>query len=185
MSKEKGSSNIYQKLIALDKDITGFKRWSKIWDISYEAWLSCFNVLKFTTSDTKLRWLQYRILHYILTTNRSVSKFIPGQDSKCTFCGAHSETIIHLLWECKLVQRFWNDFSSIINKKCVHAHKFKFTDNLIIFGKCNVIYTDKICNLIILVAKLYIYRCKVQSKPLNINVFIKKNSTGDTKLKNA
>ena len=61
MSKEKGSSNIYQKLIALDKDITGFKRWSKIWDISYEAWLSCFNVLKFTTSDTKLRWLQYRI----------------------------------------------------------------------------------------------------------------------------
>ena len=173
MSKEKGSSNIYQKLIASEKNITGFERWCKKTNISKEAWLSSFQFLKRTTSDTKLRWLQYRILHYIITTNRSVSKFIPGQNSNCTFCGAHSETIIHLFWECNFVQRFWKDFSFMINKKCVHSHNFKFTENLIIFGKCNMIYTDKIFDLIILVAKFYIYRCKVQNKPLNIHIFIK------------
>ena len=34
-------------------------------------------------------------------------------------------------------------------------------------------HTDKICDLIILIAKFYIYRCKVQNKSLNINIFIK------------
>ena len=135
--------------------------------------MASFQLLKNTTCDTKLRWLQYRILHYIITTNRSVSKFIIGQDSNCSFCGAHSETIIHLFWECRFVQRFWNDFSFMINKKCVHSHNFKFTENLIIFGKCNATHTDKICDLIILIAKFYIYRCKVQNKSLNINIFIK------------
>ena len=174
LSKEKGSSHIYQKLLGSEKDFTGLKRWFKISKISNEAWLSSFYFLKRTNSDTKLRWLQYRILHYIITTNRSVSKFIPGQDSNCTFCGAYSKTIIHLFWECKFVQRFWNDFSFMINKKCVHSHNFKFTEKLIIFGKCNATQTDKICDLIILIAQFYIYRCKVQNKSLNINIFIKK-----------
>ena len=173
MSKEKGSSNIYQNFITFEKDITGFKRWSKKTDISNEAWLSSFHFLKRTTSDTKLQWLQYRILHYIITTNRSVSKFIPGQDSNCTFCGAHSETIIHLFWGCNFVQSFWKAFSSILNKKCIHAHNFKFTENLVLFGRCNMISTDKVCDLIILIAKFYIYRCKVQKNILNVNVFIK------------
>ena len=76
MSKERGSSHIYQKFTPSEKDITGFTRWCKKTNISKEAWLSSFYILKRTTSDTKLRWLQYRILHYIITTNRSVSKFI-------------------------------------------------------------------------------------------------------------
>ena len=173
MSKEKGSSHIYQKMIVNEKDITGFNRWSKVINFSKEDWLKSFTILKSTTSDTKLRWLQYRILHYIITTNRSVSKFIIGQDSNCSFCGAHSETIMHLFWTCKFVQRFWNDISFLINKKCAHAHNFKFTENLVLFGNCNIIYTDKICNLIILMAKFFIYRCKVQNKPLNIQIFIK------------
>ena len=178
LSKEKGSSHIYQQLIVSEKDITGYKRWSKITNFSNEDWLRSFFLLKSTTADTKLRWLQYRILHFIITTNSSVSKFIIGQDSNCSFCGAHSETILHLFWECKFVQSFWKDFSSIINKKCVHSHNFKFTENLIIFGKCNTIYTDTICDLIILIAKSYIYRCKVQNKPLNINI-LKRSFTGD------
>ena len=172
LSKEKGSSDIYKTFIDLRKEITGFQRWSKIINLSNETWLESFKLLKITTSDTKLRWLQFRILHYIITTNRSVAKFITGQDSNCTFCGAHSETIIHLFWKCKFVQRFWNELSFLINKKCIHAHKFRFTENLVIFGKCDLISTDKICDLIILIAKFYIYRSKVQNNILNINVFI-------------
>ena len=135
--------------------------------------MASFQLLNNTTSDTKLRWLQYIILHYIITTNRSVSKFMIGQDSNCPFCGAQSETIKHLFWQCRLVKHFWNDLSSLINKKCSHAHYFEFTEHLVLFGKSNDIFTGKICNLIILLAKLYIYRCKVQNNNLNINVFMK------------
>ena len=135
--------------------------------------MASFQLLKNTTSDTKLRWLQFRILHYIITTNRSVSKFIIGQDSNCSFCGAHSETIKHLFWQCRLVQHFWNDLSSSINKKCSHAHNFKFNEKLVLFGKCDMIRTDNTCDLIILLAKSFIYRCKVQGRCLNNRCFIR------------
>ena len=95
-----------------------------------------------------------------------------NQDSKCSFCGAHSETIIHLFWDCAFVQNFWNCIASIFNKKCIHSNNFRFTKNLVIFGKCEVIKTDKICDFIILLAKFYIYRCKVQNQLPRINSFI-------------
>ena len=139
--------------------------------------------LNIMISDTKLRWLQYRILHYIITTNRSVSKFLTGQDSNCTFCGAYSETIIHLFWKCKFVQLFWNDISYMINKKCVHAHNFKFTENLVIFGNCSVISTDKICYLIILIAKFLFTVVRFKTDLLTLKHF-PRSFIGDMKLKN-
>ena len=115
--KEKGSSHIYQEMITIEQEKTGFKRWSNTTEITRTDWEASFNMLKKTTKDTKLRWLQFRILHYILTTNRSISKYKPSQNSKCSFCGAHSETILHLLWSCTMVQCFWNDLATIINKR--------------------------------------------------------------------
>jgi len=173
MLKEKGSSVIYKNMLNTDKEITGFKRWSNTTNISRKEWEISFKLLKSTTSDTKLKWLQFRILHYTLTTNRSVSKFKTNQSSYCTFCGAHSETILHLFWDCTCVQRFWNGIAAILNRKCNHSHNFKLTKHLVIFGKCEIIRTDNICDLIILLSKYYIYRCKVQSQTLNINLFIR------------
>jgi len=108
MITEKGSSLIYHEMINIEKEITGHIRWSKGNEMLRGDWEHCFDLLKNTTHDTKLRWLQFRILHYILTTNRSVSKYKIGQDSKCSFCGAHSETIQHLLWKCIHVQCFYS-----------------------------------------------------------------------------
>ena len=160
-------------MLTTDQEITGFKRWSNAINISRKEWEISFKLLKSTTYDTKLKWLQFRILHYTLTTNRSVSKFKTNQSSNCTFCGAHSETILHLFWDCTYVQRFWNSIAAILNRKCNHSHNFKLTKHLVIFGKCEIIRTDNICDLIILLSKYYIYRCKVHSQTLNINLFIR------------
>ena len=172
MINKKGSSLIYQEMIKIEQECTGYNRWSKVTDLSKRSWELSFVKLKFSTHDTKLRWLQFRILHYILTTNRSVSKYKENQDSKCSFCGAHSETIVHLFWDCNFAQNFWSCIASIFNKKCVHSNNFKFTKNLVLFGKCEVIKTDKVCDFIILLAKLYIYRCKVQGQPPTVNLFV-------------
>ena len=40
------------------------------------------------------------------------------------------------------------------------------------FGLCENLKTDKICDFITLMAKFYIYRCKVQHNDLNVNFFI-------------
>ena len=159
-------------MIKIEQECTGYNRWSKVTDLSKRDWELSFIKLKFSTHDTKLRWLQFRILHFILTTNRSVSKYKENQDSKCSFCGAHSETIIHLFCDCTFAKSFWKDIASIFNKKCVHSNNFKFTKNLVLFGKCEVIKTDKICDFIILLAKLYIYRCKVQGQSPLVNLFV-------------
>ena len=131
-----------------------------------------FRTLKQTTKDNKLIWLQFRITHNILTTNRSVSKFNHQQCHLCQFCSSHSETIHHLFWQCRKTKRFWEDLSNLINKRCLHAYKFKFEEKYILFCLNEKIHTDKTCDFIALNAKLYIYKCKVQHIELNINIFI-------------
>ena len=62
-------------MIKIEQECTGYNRWSKVTDLSKRSWELSFVKLKFSTHDSKLRWLQFRILHNILTTNRSVSKY--------------------------------------------------------------------------------------------------------------
>ena len=124
-----------------------------------------------TTKDTKLQYLQFRILHNILTTNKSVSKFKPNQTDFCEFWKASSESIQHLLWECNVVKIFWKDLEDLLNRRCSHVYNFSFNENLILFGHCETIQTDTVCDLIILIAKFFIYRCKVLKYNPNINHF--------------
>ena len=112
-------------------------------------------------------------MHYILTTNRSVSKYIVNQNHLCTFCNTESETIQHLFWGCEKVKNFWNKLSSLVNERCKNVHNFSFSENLVLFGQSDFVYTDDVCNLMILMAKFFIYRCKVQNTCINLKFFIK------------
>lgn len=173
MKTTKGASPIYEEMITKDSHVKGQSKWTAALGITVEQWKNSFPFLKSTTKDTKLRWFQFRILHHILSTNRSVSKFKTDQNDRCTFCGAHSETILHLLWQCKNVQKFWKELANLLNTRCTHTHNFSFNQNLVLFGQANLINTDKICNIIILFAKFFIYKSKVQHLQLNIRFFIK------------
>ena len=141
--------------------------------ITNKQWQNSFKNVIATTSDTKLRWLQFRILHNILTTNYSVSKFKREQTPLCEFCNLQNETIHHLFWQCEKVKLFWQELQHIINRRCKHSHNFKIDEKLVFLGKSETVKTDKICELILLLAKFYIYRCKVQSNKLSLPLFTK------------
>ena len=158
---KKGASKIYNKLIENPITITGQNKWCNSIGIIPETWINSFRTLIETTKETKLHWFQFRILHSILSTNRSVSKYNVEQNDACTFCGVHSETILHLLWQCDKVQLFWKELCSILNRRCTHARNISFSQNLVIFGQSDQIRTDITCKLIILMAKFYIYRYKI------------------------
>ena len=172
ISVKRGASVIYKTMIKKDFNITGFNKWNDKLQISLKQWVEIFTNLKQTTKDTKLHWIQFRITHHILTTNRSVAKFNKDQNHLCQFCNVHSETIHHLFWGCDKVKSFWKDIASIFNRRCTHAHNFSFDETLVIFGQSTDIQTDAICDLIILMAKFYIYRSKVQNTILNCKHFI-------------
>ena len=55
----------------------------------------------------------------------------------------------------------------------MHAHNFRFTKWLVLFGTSDCIKTDLVCDLIILIGKFYIYKCKVQNKDMSMAVFLK------------
>ena len=168
---KKGTSSIYKTLLDNNFEIKGRDKWFNLIGLENAEWLNSFIFLKRTTNDTKLRWLQFRIIHHTLTTNRSVSKFKVNQSHLCSFCGKHSETIQHLFWTCDIVQKFWKDFCYLINTRCKHSHNFNVNEKLILFGKSELVCTDNVSDLIILLAKLFIYRCKVQGKNLILRMF--------------
>jgi len=60
-------------------------------------WLAVYSSLKNSTSDTKLKWFQYRILHSVLTTNDYLYKRKVIDTDRCTCCKTEKETVRHLL----------------------------------------------------------------------------------------
>ena len=112
LANKSGSSCIYQRILNKPEKPKGIKRWeNKLYNI--HPWPFFFKHLKKSTDDRKLLWLQFRIIHHILTTNRSVSKFKPNQCELCTFCNSNSETIEHVMWQCRYVQTFFNDLTNV------------------------------------------------------------------------
>ena len=170
VSKKKGTEHIYKYLIHQTTKIKGIQTWEQRLNINIQQKV-VFEKLKYTTLDTKLRWLQYRILHNILTTNKSVAKYNPRQEERCSFCHLYPETIEHLFWHCQYVIIFWTKLGKKINENCNHAQNLHFNKNIVLFGLDENIKTDRILDLIILLSKHYIYLTKVNQAKPNIKHF--------------
>ena len=80
----------------------------------------------------------------------------------CTFCGLDEETITHVFWDCNLIQAFWNDLLVWLNSKCLHLVNFTFSQILVIFGYKESCFTDEVMDLIITLAKRFIFTCKIK-----------------------
>ena len=167
---KRGASYIYSKMIHRKEISKGIKKW---WETNIFEENLAFLKLKTTTQDTKLRWFQFRILHNIITTNLSVSKFNPDQSHLCEFCKIEKESIKHLFWECSHVKRFWNELEKKVTERNPLAKNFKVKENLILFGIDHGFVTDTVCDLILLLGKFFIYRCKVQKINLSFKYFLR------------
>lgn len=150
--------------------IRGLNTWKNNLGIDIDR-TKVFKTLLKTTNDTTLRWFQFRITHNILTTNRSVAKYNTNQDENCSFCGLYPESVEHLLWGCRFVRTFWNDLTITLNNKCSHAHNLRLNKQLIILGYDDNIKTDRVLDLIIIMAKYFIYVSKVKRTKPNIDIF--------------
>ena len=60
----------------------------------------------------KLQEFQYKILHRYLPVNSVLFKYQLVQDNLCRFCHLENETIIHLLYECELVKKLWDEIQT-------------------------------------------------------------------------
>ena len=77
-----------------------------------------------------------------------------------TFCKTEKETIRHLLWDCTYSETFWKRVLDWITNNTSHLCAFNITEQLVIFGVEDNVATDRGLDLIMLMAKHYIFRCR-------------------------
>ena len=70
------------------------------------AWY-LFTVILYITKDTKLHNFQFKLLYRILPVNSFLYKCGLKETELCTFCMETKENVLHLFWNCNLVQTFW------------------------------------------------------------------------------
>lgn len=128
-----------------------------------------FKKINKITVSTKLRYFQYRILSKSLTTNVRVSKYNKEVKAVCSFCEEKAETIVHLFFECKFIQRIWKAVTKWL--KYFHGTEVKL-------DMCTCILNNfkgrnaGLVNITILIVKFYVYRTKVQGEKLNFQRLI-------------
>jgi hypothetical protein len=104
-SAPKGCILFYHKFknTQVSTSIVSQGNWSRDLNTSLEVddWKHSY-MLPFQTSiDTNLRYLQYRILHRILTTNRFLFIVKIADNDLCSFC---NNAIVHLCVQCEFVE---------------------------------------------------------------------------------
>ena len=81
----------------------------------------------------------------------------------CSFCKQEVESLEHLLYYCDVTETFWEAFCSWLGKFKINSHHFTITE--ILFGVLDVDDDWIILNHLILIAKCYIYTCKLKVYP--------------------
>ena len=170
-SLRKGSKHIQQMLIRSGAMATAVDKWNKLY-LNLD-WKLIFIKYFRTSIETRLRWFQTRILHRLIPTEKFLYSCKLADSPLCVFCKKEIETIPHLFWQCELINAFWNNLLALIEDKCFTDDNFVFTEQLVLFGVFDNIVTDKVMDLIILQAKFYIFKCKLQKSMPVLGVFQK------------
>ena len=135
-------------------------------------WAEIYHIPFKVTQDTKLQWLQYRISHRILTTNKFLAKIKLVNSSLCTFCNFEDETIEHLFWNCVKTCSLLESLKQIMESHNINLIIEKHT---FLLGKCcgsRMLTSDCVENVILLNIKSYIYKTKCMKGTLNLTALI-------------
>jgi hypothetical protein len=130
-------------------------------------WKGVYTMAFVSSIDTYTRYFQFRYIHNILPTNYFLYKIGFTKTDKCTLCKNVVETIKHLMWDCDISKKFC-DFTKWIKKDLSLFIDLNF--EIICFGLLEENF-DRLKNMLLLLGKQYIYRCRVEEKPLSIFVF--------------
>ena len=133
--------------------------WSRLLNIifSREFWKLPFE----STKDTRLRVLQWKILHNIYPSGTLLYQMKIKPSDLCKFCGARG-TILHFFFECKAVSQIWNEIKKLILIKT--NYKISLTVQEVLLGvlpKKGIKKQDLyLINHLILIGKLVISKGK-------------------------
>ena len=129
-------------------------KWCGILQLPSDAidWSTIFKNNYYATNATKLRSFQIRLNLRSIVTNIQLHVLDIASDNLCTFCREEPETLIHLFYDCKIVDAFWNNvFDWILARFRINVPSNNFHAQYV---------NNPLVNLMLLSARFLIYRCK-------------------------
>ena len=113
-----------------------------------------------------------KICYRVLVTNSMLKNMGITESNLCNFCVQVRDTIMHYLWQCTNIQKFWEDFTNVFHDKCTNANRLKLTPCLILFGVDKNIKTDEGFDFILMHTKFFIHKCRIKKSIPQINMWI-------------
>ena len=138
--------------------------WEKELEICIPSgkFVAYFKSVYVITNVTKLRSFQYRLLHRAIVTNSQLYHWKIKSSNLCSFCNLQKESYTHMFCQCYIVKTLWDKIVTF----CFDKFKVRvaITPRNVIFNTIDGNNPKKICNLICLLTKHYIYtsRCLEQ-----------------------
>ena len=156
------SKKIYLYFISQKKMIpTSVHKWSVIYpNITIINWPNIFKLSFVTTRETRLQSFQYRILHRVIPCRKKLYEMGLVESSICTVC-PEVDNIQHFFFKCSYVNDFWIDLLTWLDLtlNCT----LDIDEKRILFGIDGVSDIDSCTNFVILHAKFYIYRLRINN----------------------
>lgn len=173
MKQNQPSSYYYQKKRNQNSSLDAVPTvWSHDLDINIDEadWNKvCLAAIR-TSICPKLRYFQYRLTQRRLVTNYLRNKWDNRISPNCSFCGNHTETVTHILWNCVVVKRLWDALFRWLKYICkirdfeLEEESIEFAILLCAFKGRNRDFINTIC----LITKQYIYKQKCMNHKLNL-----------------
>ena len=119
----------------------------------------------------KVSLVQFKLLHRRLATNDLLKKKIKLRDNDlCNFCQIEEETLIHLFWNCTVMSCFWHNFRQWLLINETFMCSLELMPYLIIGLKTHPLFCKDLY-IFFLVARLYIWTCRIQKTNLAIGTY--------------
>ena len=145
------------------------KRCGKI-DQGKKLHSNTWNNILIGLKETKLREVQWKIVHNIYPTNILLNKMGIKSSEKCDFCD-EVDVVEHMFFRCKRLQTFWTDVSKRIDNRV--NKKIKLNEISIVLGieqeHPKLCYEEiKLLNTILIIGKLSIIKNKMNKTKIDI-----------------
>ena len=75
-------------------------------------WATVYLLPQKTTTESRMRIFQYKILNNILYLNNRLYKFGYVESPMCSLCNSETETMTHLFCHCSKTDQMWNSLTS-------------------------------------------------------------------------
>lgn len=118
----------------------------------------------------KVKEMQFKIINGYYPTAAMLRKRFGFEVEPCAFCSQEDETLEHLFFSCSVTKYFWHCVTNWLKLKMDKIRQLNLEQ--IIYGNENLpkeIF--KSCNIVIIMGKYHIHKCKWQNKNPSLTVF--------------